>query len=124
MAQWVKYLTAVTQVTMKVGVSSPAWCSVLKDPALLQLWWRLQMWLRFQSLVQELPYAHVCGPKKKKKKKNPCLVTDSGNCTGWLSKQRVKPLYCSCLMNSRKLPKGKHTEHLDAIMIEKPSLKS
>ena len=69
MAQWVKYLTAVTQVTMKVGVSSPAWCSVLKDPALLQLWWRLQMWLRFQSLVQELPYAHVCGPKKKKKKK-------------------------------------------------------
>ena len=47
MAQWVKNLTALVQVTEEVQVQSPAWNSGLKDPVLLQLWHRLQLQLRF-----------------------------------------------------------------------------
>ena len=38
--QWVKNPTAATQVTAKAGVPSLAWCSGLKNLALLQLWLR------------------------------------------------------------------------------------
>ena len=39
MSQWVKTLTTEAQVGAEAGVSSLAWCSGLKDPALLQLWY-------------------------------------------------------------------------------------
>ena len=47
MAQWVKNPTAVVQVTVKVQIGSLVQYSGLKDPALLQLWHRLQPLLRF-----------------------------------------------------------------------------
>ena len=46
-AQWVKNLTAVARVTVKVWVRSPAWYSGLKDLVLPQLRPGLQLWLRF-----------------------------------------------------------------------------
>ena len=45
--QWVKNPTAVAQVAMEVQVHSSAQHSRLKDPALLQLWCRSQLWPRF-----------------------------------------------------------------------------
>ena len=63
-AQWVKVLAL-----------SLCWCGFdshlmqwVKDVVLLQLWCRSQLWLRFDPLAQELPYA--AGVAKKKKKKN------------------------------------------------------
>ena len=47
MAQWAKNLMRVAQVAAKVWVPSPAQHSGLKDPALLKLWRRLQLWLGF-----------------------------------------------------------------------------
>ena len=49
--QQVKNPTAVAQVTAEAQVQSPAWLCGLKDPVLPQLW------LRFQFLAQEVPYA-------------------------------------------------------------------
>ena len=46
-------------------VRSPAWHSGLKDMALPQLWGRLQLQLRIQLLVWELPYAMGVAKKKK-----------------------------------------------------------
>ena len=37
MVQWVKNLTAVARVAAEVGARSPAQCSGLSDPALLQM---------------------------------------------------------------------------------------
>ena len=45
MAQWVKNPTAVSKVAAEVWVLSPTWHSGLKDPALLWLQCRLQLWL-------------------------------------------------------------------------------
>ena len=47
MAQWVKNLTAAVGVAADVRVPPLAQCSELKDPALPQLWWRLQVQLGF-----------------------------------------------------------------------------
>lgn len=47
MAQGVKDLTAVAQVTAEEGVQSLAWPSGLKDPVLPKLWCRSQLWLEF-----------------------------------------------------------------------------
>ena len=55
MEQWVN-----DSVSVVLLVRSPT-CLVLP-----QLWCRSQMWLRFDSLAQELPYAMV-RPKKEKK---------------------------------------------------------
>ena len=44
-AKWVKNLTAVVEVQ----VQFPAWCLGLRDPALLQLWHRSQLWLTFNA---------------------------------------------------------------------------
>ena len=54
-AQWIKNLTAVAQVTAEAQVQSPAWHSEFKDPA--------AAWI--QSLAWELPYA-MGGAEKKK----------------------------------------------------------
>lgn len=45
MAQGVKDLMAVAQVTAEEGVQSLAWPSGLKDPVLPKLWCRSQLWL-------------------------------------------------------------------------------
>ena len=45
MGQWIKNLTAAAQVPAEARVQSPAWHSGLKDSALLQLWYRWQLWL-------------------------------------------------------------------------------
>ena len=45
MVQWVKNLSAVTEVTEEAGVQSLAQISGLKDPMLLQLLQRLQLLL-------------------------------------------------------------------------------
>ena len=50
MAQWVKNPTTVVQVAMEAQVRSLAWYSELKDPALPQLWCRLQLQLRLSPL--------------------------------------------------------------------------
>lgn len=42
--QWVKNMTAVAQVAAEAWVRSPAPCSELKDPVLLQLWLRFNLW--------------------------------------------------------------------------------
>ena len=47
MAQWVKNPTAAAWFAAKVQIRSPVWHSGLKDPALLQLWRRSQLWLTF-----------------------------------------------------------------------------
>lgn len=44
--QWIKNPTEAAQVTAEVQVQSSAWHSQLKDAALPQLWWRLQLQLR------------------------------------------------------------------------------
>ena len=44
MAQWVKTLTAAAWVSVEVRVQSLAWCSGLKDPALLHLWLEFSPW--------------------------------------------------------------------------------
>ena len=75
MAQWIKNLTAVAQVTEEAQVQSLAWCSRLKDLALSQLLRRFKLKLRFTPLPKELP--HVIGVVIKKKKKgcsNYCKV--------------------------------------------------
>ena len=56
MVQWVKNPYAAAQVAVEVWVLSPAWSSGLKDPALLQLWHGLQLWLRFNPWPG-IPYA-------------------------------------------------------------------
>ena len=56
--QWVKNLTAEAQV------GSPAWCSGLKDLALLQLQ-QVSASAQIQSLAWELPYAKGGGHGKK-----------------------------------------------------------
>ena len=43
MAQWVKNLTAVAQVAGEAQVGSPAGCSGLKEPLVLQPWRRSQL---------------------------------------------------------------------------------
>ena len=45
----VKNLTAAAWVAVEAQVRPPAQHSGLKDPALLHLWHRSQMWLRFSS---------------------------------------------------------------------------
>ena len=52
--QWLKNLTAVAWAAAEVWVLSPAWCSGLKDPGLLWLWCRSQLFFVFPSLVQAL----------------------------------------------------------------------
>ena len=46
-AQWAKNLTAAARVAAQLWVPSLDQCSGLKDPALLQLWCRLQLQLGF-----------------------------------------------------------------------------
>ena len=48
----------------KANCGIPAVAQWIKDPALLQLWYRLQLWLRFQSPAWELPYATGAGKNK------------------------------------------------------------
>ena len=67
MATWVKNPTAVARFGVESWVPSTALCSRLKDPPLLQLQCRLQLWLRF-SLAWELPYVMGMDIKEKKKK--------------------------------------------------------
>ena len=43
-AQWIKNLTAVAQVTAEAQVQSPAWHSEFKDPALPQLQLEFNLW--------------------------------------------------------------------------------
>ena len=64
MVRWFKNMTAAAQVTAEVWVSSLAWHSGLKDPALLQLW------LRFNSWPWELPYAAGAAIKTNKQTKS------------------------------------------------------
>ena len=50
----------------------PSLVQWVKDPALLQLWHRSQLQLKFDPWPQELPYAWV-QPKQNKTKKPKCL---------------------------------------------------
>ena len=63
MVQWVKNLTAVDWLSTEVWVLSLAQCSGFKDPALLQLWQKSQLWLGFNPWPG---YLHM--PKKRKKR--------------------------------------------------------
>ena len=49
-----------------IGV--PAVVQWVKDLVLLQLWLRVQLWLGFDSLAWELPYAAGAAKKEKKMK--------------------------------------------------------
>ena len=49
MARWVKNLTAAAGVAGEVWVQAPAWYSELKDLAVLQLWHRSKLQLKFNS---------------------------------------------------------------------------
>ena len=49
--QWVKNSTAASWVAVKAQVQSPAQCSGLKDPALLQLRWKLAAVAGIHSLA-------------------------------------------------------------------------
>ena len=69
MAQWVKNLTRVALVAVEVQVRSPALCSGLKDPALLQLWCRLQLQLRFTAWPGNF-YMLLVWPQKHHHQKN------------------------------------------------------
>ena len=71
MVQWVKNLTAVTQVAAEAQFSTQCRYSGLKDAELLQLQQRLQLWLRFNSLLWNfhMPWVQPFKEKKKKKKK-------------------------------------------------------
>ena len=50
----------------------------VKDPALPQLWHRLQLWHRFNPLTWELPHA-ACVTKKKKQNKTKQNKTKQNN---------------------------------------------
>ena len=68
MAQWVKNMTAATQVSSEVWVRSPLWHSTLKNPLFLQLQLtQVEAMARIQSLAWELPYAAAIAIKKIKK---------------------------------------------------------
>ena len=56
-AEWVKNPTAVAWVAEKAWVQSPGGHSGLKNPALLQLWCKLQLWLGFNPWAWECPQA-------------------------------------------------------------------
>ena len=56
MAQWVKNPTAVAQVAAGAQDPSLAQCSGLKNPALPQLWYRLQLLLRFSPINPVLSF--------------------------------------------------------------------
>ena len=44
---WVKNQTALDWVSAEAWVQSPTWSSGLKNLALLQLWHRSQLWLKY-----------------------------------------------------------------------------
>ena len=56
MVQWVTNLTAAVRGAAEVQVLSPAWCSVLKDPALLHLWLGFSPWPRNFHMPQVQPF--------------------------------------------------------------------
>ena len=86
MAQWAKNPVAETGVTAEAWVQSLAQCCGLKDPALPQLWCRLQLQLGFHPWPQKLPYVYS-GPIKKKRER------ERGNM--WFNALYVVPLsYC------------------------------
>ena len=68
MAQCVKNLTAVPQVTVEVQVQTLSQCGQLKELALLQLQCRSQLWI--QSLAWELPYTLGAAIKKQQQQQN------------------------------------------------------
>ena len=68
MALWVQTLTAATWIAAEVRVQFSDQHSGLKDPALLQLLCRSQLWLRFSPWPGN-SICLVCGLKSKKKKK-------------------------------------------------------
>lgn len=65
MLQWVKNPMAAARVTMEAQL---ALGQRVKDPALPQLWCRLQLQLRFDLQPRELPFAAGAAFKKKLKK--------------------------------------------------------
>ena len=69
-AQSVKNLTAAAQVAVEMRVRSLAWCSRLKDLALLHLWCRSQVWLRLSPWSGNFHMLRVWSLKKKKEKEN------------------------------------------------------
>ena len=66
MAQWVKNLTTVAQITAEVRVQSPVWCSGLKDLALPQLQHRSQLQLEFSPWPGNFHVLQVCPHPSKK----------------------------------------------------------
>ena len=74
MVQWVKNLTAVSWVAAEAWVRSPAWHSVIKDPALPQLQVRSQLQFKFNPKSGNFHMLHVWSFKKKKKKINKMLI--------------------------------------------------
>ena len=75
MVQRVKNPTAVARLAVEVWVQSPAWCRELKDPALLQLWHRSQLRLRFSPwpgnfhMLWEQPFKNKQTNKQKNRPK-------------------------------------------------------
>ena len=76
MAQWVKNQTAAARVTAEAWDQSLAWHSGLKDPALLHLWHRSQLWLRFSPWTGNFHMAWVQPLKKKEKEKGKKMGVD------------------------------------------------
>ena len=66
-AQWVKNPTAAALVATEEQVQSPAWHSGLNELALLQLWHRLQLGLRFNLRPGNFHLLLVQPLKRKKK---------------------------------------------------------
>ena len=64
MMQWVKNLTAVAQVALEALEQSLAWHSGFKYPALLQLWCKSELWLRFSPWTENFHLPHLGGHKK------------------------------------------------------------
>ena len=64
MVQWVKNLTTVVPVAAGVRVQSLGWCSGLKDLVLPQLWFRLQLRLRFDPWPRNFHMQRVQPLKK------------------------------------------------------------
>ena len=97
MAQWVKNLTTVVQVTVEVWVQSLAWCNGWKDPRFLHLQCRSQLWLRFNSWLRNFHMPWVWLLRRKEVKKllqnkaiYPCTIKRGKKRTRRKSKQGKK----------------------------------
>ena len=73
--QWVKNLTATAPIAVEVRVHSPTQCSGLKDPVLIHLQHRLQLWLGFNPWPSNFCVPQVWAIKLKTKQELPSWLS-------------------------------------------------